>query len=309
MKSCWQPGGFVNTSVIESIRELLLGFLQGMTEILPISSSAHTTIWQDIWGSFTHQAPVSFSVSVFLHLGTVLTICLLYRVDLAAIGRSMLHFRPRQTSGAALTPYQLPLAGQNTVPHLLACLTMTAVVGLALRGAAEAAFAEPKKAAGLLIINGLFLLATATFVKRHEGRPHRAISDLSMRHFLLLGAVQGLAVFPGISRLGITLMLGLIFGLSWYQSIRLSFLLLVPTVLAASVFEIGLAYMQSGTQVSLHMIPLAFVGLLVAAVGSWVAIRIIRREGLHAERALYAFGLYCVAAGPFYLLYLSYFTR
>ncbi len=199
-------------------------------------------------------------------------------------------------SGAGVA--SAPLIDADRERVLLLSLAVTGLLGLLLRARAEAVFGRPLWAAVFLVANGLFLLATAWCLRRGSVQK-LDIASLSWWHYVVIGAAQGLAVVPGLSRFGLTLIVGLLCGLGWYQALKLSFLLSLPTVLAATALELYEAPPGLDAQV---LLPLASA-MIVAGVGAFAAIRLIRREALHAPRALANFGFYCVAAGLFYSLY------
>lgn len=281
------------------ISHLVFGLLQGLTEVLPISSSAHTAIGQAIWASFASQSHVTFSTSVFFHVGTFLAILLLYRRDVFSLWHSTMHTiiqRSLKWQKGATKAHPL---GQQTPFYMLMSLAATGVLGLSLERTAGDVFRQPLWAAGFLTINGLCLLTVSWYTKRHS-IVTRDIASLEWWHYLVIGAAQGVAAIPGLSRFGLTLIAGLLCGLGWYQALKLSFLLSLPMVLAAA----GLEFYFVRTNLTLEAILPTIIGIVLASLGAWVAIRVIRREGLHAQQALSNFGLYCMAAGPLYFLYI-----
>ncbi|KPL20464.1 MAG: hypothetical protein AMJ93_11865 [Anaerolineae bacterium SM23_84] len=283
------------------VSQLIFGLVQGLTEVFPISSSAHTAIGQALWEAFSGQSTVTFSTSVFLHLGTSLVIVFVCQRDLFLLCRSATHtvlHHPLRWKGGPTKEHPL---GQQTPFYMSLGVLITGVIGLVLKRAAVDVFSRPHWAAVFLPISGLCLL-TASWHIRSRSKAIRGIADLEWWHYVVIGAAQGLAVIPGLSRFGLTLTAGLLCDLAWYQALRLSFLLSLPTVLAGAGLELSYAYRVPTSETVLPTI----LGVASAALGAWMAIQVIRREDLHAQRALAHFGAYCLAAGPFYFLFLHY---
>jgi len=276
------------------ISQIVLGFLQGLTEVFPVSSSAHVAFGAKIWASFSGSFQTSFDKAVFLHLGTFIAILLWYQRDVLSLWHlaiSALIRNPISRRGRG--PIQHPL-GKHTPWLLLLSLGVTSVFGILLEAFAIRLFQAPIAAAGFLFINGIYLLVVG---RRRSGT--RRIRDLRWHDYVLIGAVQGVAVIPGLSRFGLTLCVSLLLGLEWYQALKLSFLLSLPTVLAAVGFE----WLAHGPELVVQPLALA-AGIIVATMAAWIAIRVMLRHSLHARRRLVHFGLYCMAAAPFFGLYM-----
>jgi undecaprenyl-diphosphatase len=281
------------------LSQLVFGLLQGLTEVWPVSSSAHTAIGNAFWKDFTTQSPVAFTTSIFLHFGTALAILAFYWPDLLKLSRSALR-----------TATQWPLAlkksvtskhpfGQRAPFYFALSLMVTFAIGWFLRDWAESVFDHPAWAAVFLAVNGLFLMAATIYVGKNPSSK-RQIADLSLAHFVVIGIAQGLAVLPGVSRFGMTLGIGLFCGLAWLHALKLSFMLSVPVVLAAA----GLELHREWTGLTWQSLPPAVFGIVTAGLTAGAAIWVIRREELHAPKALATFAWYCLAASPFYVLYL-----
>src|SRR3990172_5884053 len=212
----------------EFLAYLVLGFTQALAEAFPIDASAHLSFAREILEKVFAVRGLSYQGAIFLHLGTATAILIFYRPDLVAMWQGLRRpFLPRLSE----YPAPLPQRGQQTKAVLL-CLAATAVIGLGGRGFAHSLFNQPVIIGGLLIGNGVVLW----WVSRPP-TGFRLISELEPLDYLLIGAAQGLAVLPGVSRLGIALCAGLWRRLSWYETVKLSFLLAIPTALGASVWE------------------------------------------------------------------------
>jgi undecaprenyl-diphosphatase len=208
---------------MDALQAIVLGIVQGLTEFLPISSTAHLRIvpaffgWDDPGAAFT----------AVVQLGTMAAVLLFFRADLlriaiATIGslrdRSLWRTRDR----SAREGWYIVL---GTVP--------IAVLGLAFKHPIEHQFRTLELIGTMLIVMGLVLLA-ADATSRRE----RSIDDLTMRDGLIIGAAQAAALVPGVSRSGATITAGLGLGFDRASAARYSFLLSVPAVVLSGLFEL-----------------------------------------------------------------------
>jgi undecaprenyl-diphosphatase len=195
----------------------LLGVVQGLTEFLPISSSAHLIIARDLFG--VHLAePLDLAFDVACHVGTLAAVIVVFRREILAMARGL----PGAFGGA-------PDAGGRRV-RLIAAGTLPVVVVGALGGAAfEDTLRTPAVAAAALALGALLLFAAerATSHTRLE-------EDLTIRHALLIGVAQATALIPGVSRSGVTIGTGMLLGYRRRDVARFTFLLSVPAILAAA---------------------------------------------------------------------------
>jgi undecaprenyl-diphosphatase len=205
-------------SVFEAI---VLGITQGLTEFLPISSTAHLRIvpafagWEDPGAAFT----------AVVQLGTVLAVLLYFREDLLRIGmawlRSLRDRSLRSTLDARLGWY----IGLGTVP--------IAIFGFAFRHQIENGARDLYLISIMLILLGLVLLAA-----EEVGTKHRSIEQINRRDGVVIGIAQALALVPGVSRSGATISAGLFRGFDRESAARYSFLLSVPAVVLSGLFEL-----------------------------------------------------------------------
>ncbi|MCS7102852.1 MAG: undecaprenyl-diphosphate phosphatase [Candidatus Korarchaeum sp.] len=197
---------------------LLLGALQGLTEWLPISSSAHILILQELLSSRS----VLFNAVV--HGGTLLSVLIVFRADVIAIIKGFLRSLTLVRANENLDlSYESKLAWCVLIGTLPA-----ASVGLLLADQIEAAFTKLVAALGLLV-NSLVLYST---------KWARGSSHLDLKRALLIGLVQSVSLMPGISRSGSTIAAGLLTGMRREEAMRFSFLLSVPTIAGALILEV-----------------------------------------------------------------------
>ena len=260
------------------IQGFVLGVAQGLTEFLPISSSAHLVLVPWVLGWSVDPA-FAFAFDVLVQMGTLVAVIVFYARTLARMVRAVWSGvrlqRPFADSEARLA-WLIVLA---TVPALLA--------GLLLHDAVEAAFGSPVAVSFFLLVTGTLLAAAEVF-----GRPHRSLDGSRWPDALIVGCAQALALFPGISRSGSTISAGLFRGLLRQESARLSFLMSVPVMLGAAV--VGLKDLASLSPNLSSLAPLA-VGFITAAVVGYLVIRWFL--AYLASHRLTVFAVYCFAVG------------
>ena len=244
---------------METLHFFILGLVQGLTEFLPISSSAHLILLPRIAG----WEDQGLAHDVAAHLGTLAAVCWYLRADLGQIAAGYLSASPETAPGRRLGN----LLVMATVPIVLA--------GLLLHDVAATSLRDPLVIALATIGFGL-LLAWAD----HSGKRVRGGPALIMRDALLIGLSQCLAIIPGTSRSGITITAGLMLGLNRAAAARFSFLLSVPTILLAGVFETW-QWLGSGQPVPVtSMTVVALVSAASALLTLHFFIRFINRTGM-----------------------------
>lgn len=251
---------------------IVLGLTQGATEFLPVSSSGHLVIVPELFG---WPAP-GVAFDVLLHFGTLAGVIAYFWRDLADIVTGLLTREPSRAASRRLGV----LIALATVP--------TGVIGLALNDLFERLFRE-------VLFVGVFLLVTAVALTAAERlstkRAHEA-SSMRWWQVVLIGAAQGAAIAPGISRSGATLATGLGLGLDREQAARFSFLLSVPAIGLAGIWA---ARELLAGSVALPPLGPTALGFVCAAASGYAAV-----AGLLAyvrRRALYPFAVYCALVG------------
>ena len=258
---------------------LLLAIIQGLTEFLPVSSSAHLTILGALAGFSEEDALVLFLV---LHMGTLLATVLFFWKDLWGLLVGLVHLdRPSMR-------YVL-LIVLATIP--------TGIIGLLLKGIVEKAFTSPAVAGGLLLVTGAVLVGTK-FLRRGE----KPDCDISVSDALLIGIAQGIAVFPGISRSGATLSASLARGLSSEAAFRFSFLVSLPAILGAFLLEARQAFSSENPHLVDDSLGLA-VSLGVGLLALFLLKRFVVRGRLHW------FSIWCAITGLLGLATAYYLNR
>jgi len=214
----------------EWLQALILGAIQGLTEFLPVSSSGHLVLFQEMLQEDFFAAGEEELFAVVLHLGTLLPILWFYRHDL---GQSLASLRP----DAQLKSQGLWTWLQAT-PHRWLCVLVvvgtvpTGLIGVSLHDTFEELFKDPTRVCIALLITGALLLGTRFVSEQRCGS-----ASLVLWSALLIGIVQGCAITPGISRSGSTIAVALFIGIARAEAARFSFLLSVPAILGAMVLQ------------------------------------------------------------------------
>jgi undecaprenyl-diphosphatase len=260
-----------------------LAILQGVTELFPISSLGHSVVVPAVlsW-PIDREAPWFLPFIVVLHLGTAGGLFLYFRSDWFALIGSFLKDggRPRSPDSRLLW---LLIAG--TVP--------TGFLGLVLEHVVRRLFAGFAVAAIFLMINGVILILGDRLKFRHGGYK---LESISWAGAVAIGCAQALALIPGISRSGITLVGGLVAGLEYVAAARFSFLLATPVIAAAGVLEIPKLFSNQNAQ-TLPAGLILFYGALSGLSAYLSTAFLMRYFKGHEIRALRPFGIYCLLAG------------
>jgi undecaprenyl-diphosphatase len=256
---------------------ILLGVVQGLTEFLPVSSSAHLVFAQHFLPGF-RQPGILFDV--LLHLGTLGAVLIYFRRDLLWVARGFL----------------MPGVGDGGEARrlgwlILAATVPTGIIGLAFQDFFESLFTQIQPVAmSLLVTGGLLLLA-----ERRQG-DGRGIGDMRVPDALIIGVMQGVAIIPGISRSGSTIAAGLFRGLDRGLAARFSFLLSIPAILGAAVVQ-GRHVAFVPPEDVLPYLAGALAALIVAYLTIGWLIRLVQ------ERHLRYFAYYCWVLGLAVLAY------
>jgi undecaprenyl-diphosphatase len=258
---------------------VLLGVIQGLTEFLPVSSSAHLILARTFFGWDAEQFGMAFDVAC--HVGTLVAVLVYFRSDILAMIRAI----PRVGTLAGPAPdpaaWTALLIVVGTVPAI--------VVGVAFGGVIEATLRRPEVAGATLAVGAL-----AFFAVERYGARRRTRESLGLWDAILIGCAQAAALVPGVSRSGATMATGMALGMRRDESARFVFLLGVPAILAAAVKE-GLPLVKNGLPSGEG--PLFAAGIVSSAVVGYLAVRFfIRYVGRHSLAAFAWYRLALAAA-------------
>jgi undecaprenyl-diphosphatase len=257
---------------------IVLGIVQGLTEFIPLSSSAHLVLVPAVMGwSFSREA--AFVFGVLVQMGTLVAVIAYFRRDLVDLIQATLDGIVR------MRPFEAPT---SRLAWLLVLATLPAIIaGLLLKDLVEQAFSSSTAASA-------FLLCTAFWLALSErlGRRSRDLAGLSAIDAVWIGLVQALALFPGVSRSGATIGGGLIRDLDRTSAARFSFLMSIPVMLGAGVIALG--DLLRLTELRPLIAPVV-AGVLTAAVVGYASIRwLLRYLSTHSLRW---FIVYCAVIG------------
>jgi undecaprenyl-diphosphatase len=269
----------------------ILGLLQGIAEPFPISSLGHGVMLPRLLGWNIHQNDTYFlAFLVATHVATATVLLLLFLDDwkriVRGLGRSLRDREIKSDDTDARLGWLLVV---GTIP--------AGAIGLLFEHPLRSLFASPASAAVFLVVNGILLL-TFERLRRRPPRPGDYLGDsdariakLSWRQAVGVGTAQAAALVPGISRSGITMGGGILFGLSNEDAARYSFLLATPIIGAAGVLKLPDLFGSAGNGVR----GPALLGALGAALTTYLAVKFLLR--FFQSNRLTPFGIYCIAAG------------
>jgi undecaprenyl-diphosphatase len=269
----------------------VLGALQGIAEPFPISSLGHGVMLPRLLGWNIHQNDDYFlAFLVATHVATAAVLLFLFLDDWKRIVRGL----GRSLRNREITPEDT----DARLGWLLVVGTIPAgAIGLLLEHPLRSLFASPASAAAFLVVNGVLLL-TFERLRRRPPRPGDYLGDsdariakLTWRQAVGIGTAQAAALVPGISRSGVTMGGGILFGLSNEDAARYSFLLATPIIGAAGVLKLPDLLGSAGDGVR----GPALVGALCAALTTYLAVKFLLR--FFQSNRLTPFGVYCIAAG------------
>jgi undecaprenyl-diphosphatase len=232
----------------------ILSLVQGITEFLPISSSAHLVLTRWLWTGSGTDAALNLALDVALHVGTLAAVMLYFRADVLALLRGTLRLITGRRDGEAQLAWLVLLA---TLPAIVAGFLLKSLIETNLRGVEIIAWTT--LGFGILL---WFADRTST-----NGR----VSDLDWKKVLLVGFAQAFALVPGVSRSGITITAGRWLGLGREEAARFALLLSLPTIAGAAV----LSALELDTSNASIIVQDAFIGATIAFVTAYIAISVM----------------------------------
>ncbi|GAE30961.1 undecaprenyl-diphosphatase UppP [Halalkalibacter hemicellulosilyticus] len=269
-------------SIIEAI---IFGIVQGITEFLPISSTAHIIITQMV---FNYQFP-GLSFEIFLHLASILAVVIYFRRDLIEV---IVGFFQYFTNKSKENRTQFFFA-----IYIVVATGITGILGMLLEDSIGDSLKTPAFIAVSLTITGIFLIIIERFVRYGN----RKEDQMTFIDSIIVGLGQTLAVIPGISRSGATLITALFIGLNRDTAVRYSFLLSIPVILGSTVLAIG-DFTQGSLVADIGIVPL-MIAFIVTFIFSWIGI--VWLIGFLKKSKLIYFAIYCFIAAIFVYFYLS----
>ena len=290
--------------MISYIQSIILGLLQGVTELFPVSSLGHSVLfawlfgWTGILKGQSSQGSFFLAFLVLLHVATATALLIFYREQWIKIIKGFFSSVKKRKADSS----------NEKLAWLIIVATIPAgLIGLIFEHTLRTQFAKPLSAAIFIIINGGILLIGDRFMRDHHMRaPKRdflletsakhTASKMSFKNALAIGTVQVFALFAGISRSGVTIIGGLFSGLDYEDAARFSFLLATPIILAAGLLKLPDFFgpLANGYR------PQMLVGAIAAGVSAYLTVRFL--DKYFRNKTLRPFAIYCLAFGTISLI-------
>ena len=287
--------------MISYFQAIVIGLLQGVTELFPVSSLGHSVLipgwfgWHDLVTAQSADESFYLAFLVALHVATAIALLIYFRQDWARLIRGF--FR-------TLAKRRIDDRDERMIWLLIVATIPTGITGLLLEHTLRTVFAKPLAAAIFLTINGVLLGGGEWLRRRVAARqpvdadpqsanpePGRRLDTLEFKEAGVVGVAQAAALFAGISRSGITMIAGLARGMNHEDAARFSFLLATPIIAAAGLYKIPDLFGHLGDGVRGQ----ALVGALFAGIAAYGAVRFLVR--FFETKTLWPFAVYCLVAG------------
>lgn len=277
------------------VQAILMGIVQGLSEFLPVSSSAHLVFTSNFYKVFKNIPIVAQSneevfFDIMLHLGTLIAVLIFFRKDVLDILRALISACKKRD----FSEHKAKLA-----LYIIAGTLVTIALALPFNEVAEHLVYHPALVGGLLIITGGVLFFSEYLSKKKDNKSDR----VNLKQALLIGLAQGVAVLPGFSRSGWTMATGLFTGLDRQTSARYSFLLSIPIILGASMVY-PIIKIDIAEAVGYNWFAI-LVGTVVSGIVGYLCIKYFMK--FISKFSLNVFGYYCVIMGFFTLVFFNIF--
>lgn len=260
---------------------IILGIVEGLTEFLPVSSTGHLILVGE-WLDFTGERAQTFLI--FIQLGAILAVLWVYRERFWKLAADSLRGKG-----------WWPRAGQPglTVAHLAVACAPAFLFGAFLHRAIKTHLFSTRPVVVALIVGGIVMIWAEVWASRRHAQRSESLDSVSLLQALAVGCMQCLALWPGFSRSGATISGGLFFGLDRRTATELSFVVAVPVMVAATLFDL----LRSWRIVDAELMVTLVVGTVVSFLVAWAAVvgflRLVQRHSL-VPFAVYRFVLAAV---------------
>lgn len=272
--------------MIDVVQALILGIVQGLTEWLPISSSGHLALVQL---AMDLEVPIFFDI--VLHFGTLTAVIGIYRRELLGIIKSIkpIGKKNRDSTGVELRRIN---RGRRYLLLIILGMIPTALIGIGFRSIFEESFYN-MWSIGL----GFLITGAMIFVTKFIDKGTNSIRNIDA---VLIGIGQGLSIFSSISRSGATISIGMFRHVERSELITFSFLLSVPAILGAGLYD--LVFAESASQVEIYQIPIEsyIIGTISAAMVGYASIKFL--INIINKGEFYLFSFYCFLLGSLILV-------
>ena len=284
--------------MITYVQAIIMGLLQGVTELFPISSLGHSVLlpwalnWHGVLASESSSESFFLPFLVALHVATGIALLIFYRSTWVRIIRGFF---------GSLKSQKLDTADARLAWLLLAATVPAGAIGLVFEHQLRTQFAKPLSAIIFLFINGLILLAGDHYQKQHPAHANHKQNDLAttrqnvsqaltLKRAAIIGVAQVGALFAGISRSGITMISGLYSGLNHEDAARFSFLLATPIIFGAGLLKLPDFFSNLDAGIRGQIIA----GAVVAGVAAYLTVRYL--DKYFRDKTLRPFAIYCMLA-------------
>lgn len=260
---------------------IILGLVQGVAEFLPISSSGHLSVLQNLFHMSTAEDGHMF-FDVLLHLGTLISICIVYWHDIVTMFRETIQFF-RNTNKPAAERQQLPAA---RMVLMIIVATLPLFVILPVNDYVEQLYYHTFFIGIAFLLTGCLLFVSD---KMPAGR--RTEKNMRIKDALIIGVCQAVATIPGLSRSGTTITAGMATGLNRDFAVKFSFMMSLPAVLGANILSLVKA---AKTGIDVSLLPAYLIGMVVAMISGIFAIGLVKHitsKGKFGNFAYYCWGV------------------
>jgi len=267
------------------IQAILMGVVQGLSEFLPISSSAHLVFTSNFYKvakgiEIAQQSNQEVFLDIMLHFGTLIAVLIFFRKDILSICKALID---------AIKIKKLENYDAKIGIYIIIGTLITIIMALPMEKAAEKLVYSPAVVGILLVITGIVLFVSE-YINKHLKNPENKVT---LKNSILIAIAQGLAVLPGFSRSGWTIATGLFSGLDRTTAARYSFLLSIPIILGASMVYPFLKIELS--EALTYNWSAIIVGTIVSGLVGYLCIKYFLK--FVSKFSLAVFGYYCVIMG------------
>ena len=272
-----------------------MGIVQGLSEFLPISSSAHLIFTSNFYKAFK-DIPISrhstqeVFLDIMLHLGTLIAVLIYFKKDILEIFVALI---------TAIKNWDFSSRLAKLALYIIVGTIVTIIFAIPFNGVANYLVFHPAFVGGLLILTG-FVLFFSEYLSRKTSEKS---SNINFKQALLIGLAQGFAVLPGFSRSGWTIATGLFFGLDRETSAKYSFLLSIPIILGASMVY-PLVEIDVTEALTYNWFAI-IIGTVVSGIVGYLCIKYFMK--FISKFSLNVFGYYCVLMGVFAVIFFNIF--
>ena len=279
------------------LQSVIMGIVQGLSEFLPISSSAHLVITSNLYKVFKdmpiqQESSQEVFLDIMLHLGTLVAVLIYFRKDIWEILKAFIE--AIKTKDFSSTNAKLAL-------YILLGTVITIVIAFPLHDVAENLVYAPATVGLLMIITGILLFSAEAFSKKLENKSDK----MDLKSSVLMAISQGIAALPGFSRSGLTIATGLFTKKDRVTAARYSFLLSIPIILGASmVYPLVKIDMSEFTTYNWSAI---LIGTIVSGIVGYLCVKYFLK--FVGKYSLAFFGYYCIIVGVSTFVFFKYFVN